>query len=72
MNVQGSESIEVITMNAPDPTLRAYEATVNEVFDTAVNNLPQMQAAELRVQSAAQAVEIAKAQGLPSLALRAA
>lgn len=67
MNVQGSESIDVITLNAPDPTLRAYEATVNEIFETAVRNLPQLQAADLRVQSAAQAIEIAKAQGLPSL-----
>ena len=67
MNLPGSENIEVVTINAPDPALRAYEATVNEVFDTALSNLPPMQAAELRVQSAAKSIEIAKAQGLPSL-----
>ena len=71
MNLKGDESIDVITINAPDPALRAYEATVNEVFNTALSNLPQMQAAELRVQSAAKAIEIAKAQGLPSLTFSA-
>ncbi|GHB79847.1 TolC family protein [Persicitalea jodogahamensis] len=67
MNVPGSEVIDVQTIDAPDPALRAYENTVNEVFDTALQNLPQMEAAKLRVQSAGAAIEIAKAQGLPSL-----
>lgn len=71
MNLPGSENIEVQTINAPDPTIQAYEATVNEVYDTALDNLPQMQAAQLRVQSAAVAVESAKSQGLPSLTFSA-
>lgn len=69
MNLSGSETIDVQTINAPDPALRAYENTVNEVFDTALQNLPQMEAAKLRVQSAGAAIEIAKAQGLPSLSI---
>lgn len=67
MNLAGSETIDVRAIDAPDPALRAYESTVNEVFDTAIQNLPQMEAAKLRVQSAGAAIEIAKAQGLPSL-----
>lgn len=67
MNIPGSERITVESINAPDPTLQTYEATVDEVFNVALNNLPQMQAAQLRIQSAAQAIDIAKAQGLPSL-----
>lgn len=69
MNLPGSETIDVQTIDAPDPALRAYENTVNEIFDTALQNLPQMEAAKLRVQSAGAAIEIAKAQGLPSLTL---
>ena len=69
MNVPGNEDISVITLNVPDPALRAYEATVNEVFDTALRNLPQYQAAELRILAAAKSVELAKATGLPSLSL---
>ncbi len=69
MNLPGSESIDVVAIDAPDPALRAYENTVNEVFDTALQNLPQMEAAKLRVQAAGAAVDIAKAQGLPSLTL---
>ncbi len=69
MNLPGSENIDVQALEAPDPALRAYENTVNEVFDTALQNLPQMEAAKLRVQSAGAAIEIAKAQGLPSLTM---
>ena len=69
MNLPGSETIDVQTIDAPDPALRAYENTVNEVFDVALQNLPQMEAAKLRVQSAGAAIEIAKAQGLPSLTI---
>jgi outer membrane protein len=67
MNLAGSETIDVRAIDAPDPALRAYESTVNEVFEIALQNLPQMEAAKLRVQSAGAAIEIAKAQGLPSL-----
>jgi len=67
MNLAGSETIDVRAIDAPDPALRAYENTVNEVFEIALQNLPQMEAAKLRVQSAGAAIEIAKAQGLPSL-----
>ena len=69
MNLPGSETIDVQAIDAPDPALRAYENTVNEVFDTALQNLPQMEAAKLRVQSAGAAIEIVKAQGLPSLSI---
>ena len=69
MNLPGSENIDVQALEAPDPALRAYANTVNEVFDTALQNLPQMEAAKLRVQAAGSAIEIAKAQGLPSLTL---
>lgn len=69
MNLPGNENIEVSAINAPDPTLRVYEATVDEVYQIALNNLPQMQAAELRIESAKKTIEIAKSQGLPTLSL---
>lgn len=69
MNIPGNEAIQVSVIDAPDPTLRAYEATVDEVYQTAINNLPQMEAARLRIESAKKTVEIAKAQGMPVLSL---
>jgi outer membrane protein len=69
MNIPGSEEINVETLNVPDPALRAYEATVNEIYDTALKNLPQYQAAELRILAAAKGVDLAKSTGLPSLSL---
>ncbi|TDB68275.1 TolC family protein [Arundinibacter roseus] len=69
MNLPASEQITVQRLNVADPALRAYESSVNEVYETAIQNLPQMQAAQLRIQAAQQGVEVAKSQGLPSLSL---
>ncbi|WP_229253711.1 TolC family protein [Dyadobacter sp. NIV53] len=69
MNMPGSEPIEVVKIPVADPTLQAYDATIQEVFDTALGNLPQMKAAELRVEYAKRSVEFAKGAGMPSLTL---
>lgn len=69
MNMPGSEQIEVVKIPVADPTLQAYDATIQEVFDTALGNLPQMKAAELRVEYAKRSVEIARGAGMPTLSL---
>ncbi|GAB3173896.1 TolC family protein [Telluribacter humicola] len=69
MNLPGGQDIEVAPMTIGDPGLAAYDATAQEVFETAVRNLPQMQAAELRIAAAAKGVEIAKGVRLPTLLL---
>lgn len=71
MNMPGSEPINVVKVPVSDPTLQAYEATIQEIFDIAVGNLPQMKAANLRIESARKAVEIARGAGMPSLSLGA-
>lgn len=71
MNMPGSEPINVVKVPVSDPTLQAYEATIQEIFDVAVSNLPQMKAANLRIESAKKSVEIAKGAGMPSLSLGA-
>jgi outer membrane protein len=69
MNMPGSNPINVVKIPVSDPTLQAYDATIQEIFDVAVGNLPQMKAANLRIESAQRSVEIARGAGMPSLSL---
>ncbi|CAG5005052.1 hypothetical protein DYBT9275_03503 [Dyadobacter sp. CECT 9275] len=69
MNMPGSEPVNVVKIPVKDPSLQAYDATIQEVFDTALGNLPQMKAANLRIESARRSVEIARGAGMPSLVL---
>lgn len=69
MNMPGSEQINVVKVPVKDPGLQAYDASIQEIYDVAIGNLPQMKAAELRVESARRNIEIAKGAGMPSLSL---
>ena len=67
MNLPGGKDIAVAPMTVGDPSLQAYDATAQEVFETAIRNLPQMQAAELRIAAAEKGVDIARGARLPTL-----
>ncbi|MCF0050114.1 TolC family protein [Dyadobacter sp. LJ53] len=69
MNIPGSVQINVVKIKVADPTLQAYDATIQEIFDVARGNLPQMQAAELRIEAAKTNIDLAKGAALPSLTL---
>jgi outer membrane protein len=69
MNMPGSEQINVVKIPVKDPSLQPYDASIQEVYDVALGNLPQMKAAELRVEVASRNIEIAKGAGMPSLSL---
>jgi outer membrane protein len=69
MNIPGSEQINVVKIQVADPTLQAYDATIQEIFDVARGNLPQMQAAELRIEAAKTNIDLAKGAAMPSLTL---
>ncbi|WP_026628409.1 TolC family protein [Dyadobacter alkalitolerans] len=69
MNMPGSEQINVVMIKVADPALQAYDATIQEIFDVARGNLPQMQAAELRIEAAKTNIDLAKGAALPSLTL---
>ncbi len=71
MNLPGNENIEVAALDSPDPALETYSATVNEVFETALENRPELDAARLRIAAAAKDMELAKATGLPTLTMSA-
>ena len=69
MNMPGSEQIEVVKIPVADPNLQPYNATIQEIFEVALGNLPQMQAANLRIEYAKRSVEMARGAGMPSLTL---
>jgi outer membrane protein len=69
MNMPGSEQINVVKIPVADPALRAYDASIQEIFDTALGNLPQMKAANLRIEAAKTNIDLARGAGMPSLTL---
>lgn len=69
MNLPSTENIEVKKVAINDPSVTAYDASIQEIYETALRNLPQMQAANFRIQAAAKGVEVAKGLRLPTLSL---
>ncbi len=71
MNVPGSVALEIRSIPLKDPELLAYEASVNEVYETALGHLPQMEAARLKVLAAEKGINVARGRYLPSLSMSA-
>ena len=71
MNVPINQAFEVEAINVPDPSLDPYTASVQQLFDVASTNLPEVKGADLRVQSALLGVEVAKGGLYPTLSLNA-
>ncbi|MEO6283588.1 MAG: TolC family protein [Dyadobacter sp.] len=69
MNMPGSEQINVVKIEVADPSLKVYDATIQEIFETALANLPQMKAANMRIEAAKTNVDLAKGAAMPSLTL---
>lgn len=69
MNKPSSEQIQVVKIAVKDPTLQAYDASVQEIYEVAIGALPQMKAAEFRIESAKRNIEIARGAKMPSLTL---
>ncbi|MFN8346020.1 MAG: TolC family protein [Spirosomataceae bacterium] len=70
MNLPASETFEVEAINLPAPSASTpYDATLEQVYNAAIKYLPDMEAANLRIESAKTGVEIAKGAKLPSISL---
>ncbi|MBE9460455.1 TolC family protein [Dyadobacter subterraneus] len=69
MNMPGSDPINLIKIPVADPNLRAYDATIQQIYETAMSNLPQMKAAELRTEAAKKNIEIIRGSAMPTLSL---
>lgn len=69
MNMPGSEEITLVKIPVSDPTLQAYDASIQEIYESAMNNLPQMKAAQLRTEAAKKNIEIVRGSAMPTLSL---
>lgn len=69
MNLPGGQSFEIEYIKLPDPRIEGYSATALQVYETALSSQPQIQAADLRTESARIAVDVAKAGLYPRLTL---
>ena len=71
MNVPINQAFEVEQINVPDPSLDPYTANVQQLYDVAATNLPEVKGADLRVKSALLGVQVAKGGLYPTLSLNA-
>lgn len=70
MNLPASETIEIQPINIPVPNANTpYDATLEQVYNAAIKYLPDMEAANFRIESAKAGVDIAKGAKLPSVTL---
>jgi outer membrane protein len=69
MNVPIDQQFDVEPINVPDPGLNPYDANVQQLFDVASTNLPEIKGADLRVKSANLGVQVAKGGLYPTLSL---
>lgn len=71
MNQFGDQLIEVAPVNIPDPNVAAYTATPQQIYEIATDTQPDVQAAELRVQSDQKGIDAARGNYYPLLTANA-
>ena len=67
MNLQDYEPITIERVEVPNPAMRIYPETPQEVYETALNYLPEVKSSIMREKMAEVNIQIAKAVGLPSI-----
>ena len=67
MNLASERQIRVSRVNVPSPALQIYPETPTEVYEAALNYLPEVQSSEIREQMAEKNIQIAKAVGQPTV-----
>lgn len=69
MNLPAGQAFEVEAINVPDPTVNPYPESVQQVYETALTFLPDIQGANLRIQAAAVGVDVAKGSLHPTIGM---
>ncbi len=67
MNLVTDREIRVSRVNVPSPSLTLYPETPTEVYEAAINYLPEVQSTEVREKMAEKNIQIAKAIGQPTV-----
>ena len=69
LNLPPSENFQIVVPEIPEPDQDPVLVSVDQVYDVALQTLPAIQGADLRVLSAAKAVEVARGAYYPRLSL---
>lgn len=67
MNITSETPVNLPSLELPNPSLSPYPQTPQQVYEAAINYLPEVMAADIREALAEKNVEIAKTVGLPSI-----
>jgi outer membrane protein len=67
MNLTSDRTLRVTRVSVPNPSMQIYPESPTEVYEAALNYLPEIQSSEIRERMAEKNIEIAKAVGLPSI-----
>jgi outer membrane protein len=69
MNLPANEQFDIERIQVPNPSTAPYDATIDQVFNAALKYLPDMEAAQLRIEAARTGVEIARGAKMPTLSV---
>jgi outer membrane protein len=69
MNLPANEQLDIERINVANPSTAPYDATIDQVFNAALKYLPDMEAAQLRIEAARTGVEIARGSKMPTLSI---
>jgi len=67
MNLMDDREIKVVRVEVPSPSTEIYPETPSEVYDAAINYLPEVKSSQIREKMAEKNIQIAKSVGLPSV-----
>ncbi|KAA9325826.1 TolC family protein [Hymenobacter busanensis] len=71
LDAAGSSNVAIVTPQLPDPDEVPLENDLNGIYETAQGRLPEIKAADLRVQSSMRGVEVARGAYYPRLSFGA-
>ncbi len=71
MNVPASQDIDVVRIAVADPSLQPYDATLDQIYETSLKYLPEVQAAKFRIESTKTGIDIAKGLKMPTISFNA-
>lgn len=69
INMVGSEDIKVSRIAIPEPSLSVYPQQSQEVYETAINFMPEIKAGQIRIKAADRNIAIAKSLGMPTVSI---
>lgn len=69
MNMPIADNISVVRVEVADPTLQPYPETAAQVYAEAISYLPEVKAANTRIEAALKNVEMAQALGQPTVSV---